>query len=191
MCFCIYCVTNGIMLLVLATLALSQFCSVSFLYIHKFNGYSIWNIIKKRRVLWGFQAAGVYQQAYTCNQYFIEFDSVFNKKLTENLSLRPSHNIKNVMPNAIFPPSQPQSSEKRLEATSRGLSRRPKILQNPFKQPPKRCQEAHKTLPNIPKLSKAPQNEFKRMQKVGKSPPRGFQNTSKIPKDTSNIISSQ
>ena len=148
-------------------------------------------MITTRRVLRGFQAAGVYQQAYTCNQYFIEFESVFNKKMTGNLSLKPSHNIKNLMPNAIFPPSQPQSSEKRLEATSRGPSRRPKILQNSFKQAPKRCQEAHKTLQNILKLSKGPQNEFKWMQKVGKSPPRGFQNTSKIPQDTSNIISSQ
>ena len=176
------------MLLVLATLALIQFCSVSLLYIHKFNGYLIWNIIKERRVLRGFQAAGVYQQAYTCNQYFIEFESVFNKKLTENLSPRHPQSIKNPTPNPISPPRQPLGSEKRLEATSRGPSRRPKILQ---KQASKRCQEAHKTLPNIPKLSKGPQNEFKRMQKVGKSPPRGFQNTSKIPKDTSNIISSQ
>ena len=145
----------------------------------------------KNSVLRRFQAAGVYHQAYTCNQYFIEFESVFNKKMTENLSLRPLQSIKNPMPNAISPPRQPQGSEKRLEATSRGPSRRPKILQNLLKQAPKRCQEAHKTLQNIPKLSKGPQNEFKWMQKVGKSPPRGFQNTSKIPKDTSNIISSQ
>ena len=172
MCFCIYRVTNGIMLLVLATLALIQFCSVSLLYIHKFNGYSIWSIIKKRRVLRGFQAAGVYQQAYTCNQYFIEFESVFNKKLTENLSLRPSHNIKNLMPNAIFPPRQPQGSEKRLEATSGGPSRRPKILQNLLKQAPRRCQEASKSLPNAPRPSKRPQNSSKRSQKSCQNTPK-------------------